>query len=51
VVPADHKWFTRLAVGGVILQTMRDLKLAYPTIDEAQRQELLQAKEILEREE
>jgi PPK2 family polyphosphate:nucleotide phosphotransferase len=51
VVPADHKWFSRLAVGGVILQTMRELKLAYPTISEAQKQELLKAKEMLESEE
>ena len=51
VVPADHKWFSRLAVGAVILQTMRDLKLAYPTIGEAQKQELLKAKEMLESEE
>jgi PPK2 family polyphosphate:nucleotide phosphotransferase len=50
VVPADHKWFSRLAVGAVILQTMRDLKLAYPTIGEAQKQELLKAKEMLESE-
>jgi PPK2 family polyphosphate:nucleotide phosphotransferase len=48
VVPADHKWFTRLAVGAVILQTLRDLKLAYPAIDEAQKQELLKAREMLE---
>ena len=51
VVPADHKWFSRLAVGGVILQTLRDLKLAYHTIDEAQQQELLKAKEMLESQE
>jgi PPK2 family polyphosphate:nucleotide phosphotransferase len=50
VVPADHKWFSRIAVGGVILQTLKGLKLAYPTIDEAHRQELLKAKEILESE-
>jgi PPK2 family polyphosphate:nucleotide phosphotransferase len=50
VIPADHKWFSRIAVGGVILQTLRGLKLAYPTIDEAHRQELLKAKEILESE-
>jgi PPK2 family polyphosphate:nucleotide phosphotransferase len=50
VVPADHKWFSRLAVGAVILQTLRSLKLAYPTIDEAQKQELLKAKEMLESE-
>jgi PPK2 family polyphosphate:nucleotide phosphotransferase len=51
VIPADHKWFSRLAVGAVILQTMRDLKLAYPTIGETQKQELLKAKEVLESEE
>jgi PPK2 family polyphosphate:nucleotide phosphotransferase len=50
VVPADHKWFSRLAVGAVILRTLKDLKLAYPNIDEAQRQELLKAKEMLESE-
>jgi len=50
VVPADHKWFSRLAVGAVIHQTLKGLKLAYPTIDEAQKQELLKAKEMLENE-
>jgi PPK2 family polyphosphate:nucleotide phosphotransferase len=50
VVPADHKWFSRLAVGAVIRQTLKDLKLAYPTIDEAQQQELSKAKEMLESE-
>jgi PPK2 family polyphosphate:nucleotide phosphotransferase len=47
VVPADHKWFSRLAVGAVILQTLKDLDLAYPVIDKAHRQELLKAKEML----
>jgi PPK2 family polyphosphate:nucleotide phosphotransferase len=50
VVPADHKWFTRLAVGAVILQTLKGLKLAYPTVDETHQQELLKAKEMLENE-
>jgi PPK2 family polyphosphate:nucleotide phosphotransferase len=50
VVPADHKWFTRLAVGAVILQTLKGLKLAYPTVDEMHQQELLKAKEMLENE-
>ena len=50
VVPADHKWFTRLAVGAVILQTLKGMKLAYPTINDTQRQELLTAKEMLESE-
>ncbi len=48
VVPADHKWFTRLAVAAVIHKTMRDLKLAYPAVSEEHKQELLKAKEMLE---
>jgi PPK2 family polyphosphate:nucleotide phosphotransferase len=51
VIPADHKWFTRLAVATVILQTLKDLKLGYPTVTEEHKQALLQAREILEKEE
>jgi PPK2 family polyphosphate:nucleotide phosphotransferase len=50
VVPADRKWFSRLAVGAVILQTLKNLDLAYPVIDKAYKQELLKAKEMLESE-
>jgi PPK2 family polyphosphate:nucleotide phosphotransferase len=31
VVPADHKWFTRLVVASVIIETMDSLKLKYPS--------------------
>ena len=48
VVPADNKWFTRLAVGAVIYSTLRGLKLAYPTVDADKQQELLRAKAELE---
>ena len=30
VVPADNKWFTRLVVSTVLVDTLEDLKLAYP---------------------
>jgi polyphosphate kinase 2 (PPK2 family) len=50
VVPADHKWFTRLAVAAVIYQTLKDLKLKYPIVSEEHKQELLKAKEMLESE-
>src|SRR5262249_54220083 len=33
VVPADHKWFTRLAVAGIVLDALERLDLAYPTVD------------------
>jgi polyphosphate kinase 2 (PPK2 family) len=48
VVPADNKWFTRLAVGTVIYSTLRGLKVAYPTVDDAKQQDLLKAKAELE---
>ena len=50
IIPADHKWFTRLAVAGIVLDTLKKLKLRYPTVRKERKQELLQAREILERE-
>jgi PPK2 family polyphosphate:nucleotide phosphotransferase len=47
VIPADRKWFTRLAVAGIIGETMRGLNLAYPTLSEEQKQDLTQAREML----
>ena len=50
VVPADHKWLTRLVVAEAIADTMQDLRLRFPTIDAAQRKELAAAKATLRRE-
>jgi PPK2 family polyphosphate:nucleotide phosphotransferase len=50
IVPADHKWFTRLAVGAVLYNTMKNLNLDYPTVSEEQKQALLVATKELERE-
>lgn len=50
IIPADHKWFTRLAVAYFIDEKLRSLNLAYPTVSEARRQELLKVKELLEAE-
>ncbi|HYV03637.1 MAG TPA: polyphosphate kinase 2 family protein [Blastocatellia bacterium] len=47
IIPADRKWFTRLAVGWVILEKLRSLNLNYPTVSEEHKQELLKAREIL----
>ncbi len=44
VVPADNKWFTRLVVSTVIVDTLEALDLAYPKVDEAKRKELEAAK-------
>lgn len=50
IIPADRKWFTRLAVGAVIYTKLEALGLQYPTITEAHRQSLLKAKAQLEAE-
>jgi PPK2 family polyphosphate:nucleotide phosphotransferase len=47
VIPADNKWFTRLAVSAVIVDTLESLKLAYPKVDAAKRKELEAAKKVL----
>jgi PPK2 family polyphosphate:nucleotide phosphotransferase len=44
VIPADHKWFARIAVGAVIVQALMDLDPQYPTLSDEDRQALTQAK-------
>jgi len=48
VVPADHKWFTRLVVAGAVIDALESIDLAFPTLDVAQRKELRAVREILE---
>lgn len=47
VVPADNKWFTRLAVAAIIYQALENLDLRYPEMSDAQRQELQKFKVLL----
>lgn len=48
VIPADHKWFTRLAVAGAIVDTLGELNLAMPEVDAGRRRELKAAQAYLE---
>lgn len=50
VVPADNKWFTRLAVSRILGARMKALKLHYPQISDEQRAELAKARVLLESE-
>ena len=47
VVPADHKWYTRLVVAAAIVDTLDDRKLAYPEVDAAKKKELATARREL----
>jgi PPK2 family polyphosphate:nucleotide phosphotransferase len=50
VVPADHKWFTRLIVAAAIVEAVEHLGLSYPQIDAIKKKELVTAREALARE-
>jgi PPK2 family polyphosphate:nucleotide phosphotransferase len=47
VVPADHKWFTRLVVAAAIVDTLEGLNLAYPKVDAEKRKQLQAARNLL----
>ena len=47
IVPADNKWFMRLAVAAIVYQTMEDMKLKYPTVSKEKKVELSQSRDLL----
>ena len=40
VVPADHKWFSRLATAAVLMTGLRAINPGYPAADPAEREEM-----------
>jgi PPK2 family polyphosphate:nucleotide phosphotransferase len=48
VVPADHKWFTRLVVSSVVVDALEEMQLAYPTVSAEKRRSLAAARRELE---
>ena len=40
VIPADNKWFTRLAVGSAIIDALDQLNLAFPDVEKSKKKEL-----------
>jgi len=47
VVPADHKWFTRLVVSAAIVDAMERLDLAFPRLTREQKKALAAAEREL----
>jgi len=47
VVPADHKWFTRLVVADAVIDALEELHLHFPEVDEEKRKELDAARAAL----
>ena len=47
VVPADHKWFTRLAVVSAVVAALEELDLAYPEVSPDEREKFEAARSKL----
>lgn len=47
IIPADHKWFTRVAIADIIISRLKALKLSYPTVTKERRRDLLKVKRML----
>jgi PPK2 family polyphosphate:nucleotide phosphotransferase len=47
VVPADNKWFTRIVVAAVVIDTLASLNLAYPQVSKDKQKELMAARREL----
>ena len=50
VIPADHKWFTRIAVADVLVKTLKSLDLKYPVVSKERKAELQKIRRQLEKE-
>jgi len=48
VIPADRKWFERIAAGAVLAHTLMELNPQYPSVTRQQRETLLGVKQALE---
>ena len=47
IIPADRKWYMQLAVGNILVDTLKGMKLKIPPIDAARRKELAEGRRLL----
>ncbi|EHQ30233.1 polyphosphate kinase 2 family protein [Mucilaginibacter paludis] len=50
VIPADKKWFTRIAISTIMLEVLKDMKLKYPVLDKKEKEKLDEAAKLLKKE-
>lgn len=50
VIPADHRWYSALAVADLLVRKLRSLKPRYPAVKGAEGEAMVKAKRRLERE-
>jgi PPK2 family polyphosphate:nucleotide phosphotransferase len=47
VIPADNKWFTRVAVAGAVIEALDSLNLEFPEANQQKRKELAKVRQAL----
>lgn len=47
IIPADNKWFTRIAISDIIIHTLKKLNLKIPELPQKEQEMLVKAKEAL----
>jgi PPK2 family polyphosphate:nucleotide phosphotransferase len=47
IVPADNKWFTRLAIAKILIETLESMELHFPPLDRRKLRELSEARRRL----
>lgn len=50
IIPADNKWFSRIAIGEIIVEKFKEMQPEYPELNNEQKQALQSAKTILDQE-
>jgi PPK2 family polyphosphate:nucleotide phosphotransferase len=50
VIPSDHKWYTRIAVADVLVNTLKSLQLEFPKMTKDKLREMEKAKRLLTKE-
>ena len=48
MIPADRKWFARIASAAVLVNALIELDPRFPVVTDARREALLEAKQALE---
>ncbi len=50
IIPANHKWFARIAVADIIVSRLEKLKLQYPVVEEEEKKKFSAIRKALENE-
>ena len=50
MIPADHKWYSHVAVADIVIRKLVSLNLDFPKLNSEQKKGLENAKKLLENE-